>query len=146
MNEKEQGMTLVEVLATLLLTALITTLIWTSISISLKYNIVETKKLKMQQEANYIITAIQSIHRKEKCYKTLISKNEIIISNCENAENQFKMNFETQYQYGDKTDIAEEVMPDIKNEDLKIEILDPENEDRKGIRIYIETKLTRYIP
>nr|WP_269136027.1 prepilin-type N-terminal cleavage/methylation domain-containing protein [Sporosarcina cyprini] len=67
--KKQDGMTLVELLATLLLSSVIILLIWTTIAISMKYNVTETKKLQMQQEANYIITDIQRIHRNAVCYK-----------------------------------------------------------------------------
>ncbi|GKV54431.1 hypothetical protein NCCP2222_03780 [Sporosarcina sp. NCCP-2222] len=71
MLKKQDGMTLVEVLATLLLTSLVIVLIWTTVAISMKYNVTETKKLQMQQDANYIITDIQRIHRKYECYQII---------------------------------------------------------------------------
>ncbi|WP_252502820.1 PilW family protein [Sporosarcina sp. Marseille-Q4943] len=71
MMRKQNGMTLVEVLATLLISSLVIMLVWTTVTISMKHNIVETKKLQMQQEVNYIITDLQNIHRKSKnvCYQ-----------------------------------------------------------------------------
>ena len=59
MIKKQSGMTLVEVLVVLVLSSLVTLLIWTTVSISIKYNINETKKLRLQQEMNYIITKLQ---------------------------------------------------------------------------------------
>ncbi|MBD7983021.1 prepilin-type N-terminal cleavage/methylation domain-containing protein [Sporosarcina sp. Sa2YVA2] len=86
---KERGMTLVEVLVTLLLSSLIIVLISTTIMISMKYNIAESKKTQMQQEANYIITDIQRIHRQYSCYE--IIENEVdeewIIKDCINNKN-----------------------------------------------------------
>lgn len=69
MIRKQKGMTLVEVLASLLITSLVIILIWTTILISIKYNIVESNKIQMQQEVNYIITDLQRIHREFNCYQ-----------------------------------------------------------------------------
>lgn len=85
MIKKESGMTLVEVLATLFLSSLVIMLIWTTVAISIKYNIVETKKLQMQQEANYIITDLQRIHRKYDCYQIKSENGEWSSVNCANG-------------------------------------------------------------
>jgi len=77
-------MTLVEVLVTLVLASLVIALIWTTVSISMKYNITESKKLNLQQEANYIITKLQQEHRQRDCYKIDIKENQVSISNCGN--------------------------------------------------------------
>ena len=69
MFKKQTGMTLVEVLATLLVSSLVIILIWTTVAISMKYNIIETQKLQMQKDVNYIITDIQRIHRNYECYQ-----------------------------------------------------------------------------
>lgn len=80
-------MTLVEVLATLLLSSLVIMLIWTTVAISMKYNIVESKKLQMQQDANYMITDIQRIHRKYDCYKiTEKDSGSWEVQDCENGK------------------------------------------------------------
>ncbi|MCG7344999.1 hypothetical protein MHZ92_12705 [Sporosarcina sp. ACRSL] len=94
-------MTLVEVLAVLLLTALVITLIWTTVLTSMKYNITETKKLKMQQEANYIITDLQQIHRKCDTYRLEERDGKIWLTDCTGvvaqsdkkigSENEFKI-------------------------------------------------------
>ena len=76
-------MTLVEVLVVLVLSSLVILLIWTTVSISMKYNITETKKLRLQQEMNYIITKLQQEHRIRDCYDVSIKVEEISIENCE---------------------------------------------------------------
>ena len=78
----QSGMTLVEVLAVLLLTALVMMLIWTTVLTSMKYNITETKKLKMQLEANHIITDLQQIHRKCDTYKLEERDGQIWLTDC----------------------------------------------------------------
>ncbi|WP_082713398.1 prepilin-type N-terminal cleavage/methylation domain-containing protein [Sporosarcina koreensis] len=85
---RESGMTLIEVLAVLLLTALVMMLIWTTVLTSMKYNITETKKLKMQQEANYIITDLQHIHRKCDTYRLEERDGEIWMTDCTGVDAQ----------------------------------------------------------
>lgn len=82
MKKKERGMTLVEVLATLVLISLVTGLIWTTVSIATKFGVSETSELKLQQEANYIITELQRIHRNCYTYELIIKTDEIKIENC----------------------------------------------------------------
>jgi hypothetical protein len=48
----------------------------------MKYNITETKKLRMQQEANYIITELQQIHRKCDTYKLEERDEEFWMTDC----------------------------------------------------------------
>src|SRR5690606_7167197 len=82
MKKDENGMTLVEVLVTLVLVSLVITLIWTTVMVSMKYNIVETNKLRWQQEANRIITVIQQLHRKCDTYSLTATHQEIQIDHC----------------------------------------------------------------
>ena len=86
MIKKQNGMTLVEVLATLLISSLAIMLIWTTVAISMKHNIVETKKLQMQQEVNYIITDLQRIHRKYDCYQIKNVNGEWSSVDCSNGK------------------------------------------------------------
>lgn len=78
-------MTLVEVLAVLLLTSFVILLIWTTVLTSMKYNITETKKIRMQQEANYVIAGIQRIHRQCDSYTIVKEKEQIWMVNCKNG-------------------------------------------------------------
>lgn len=78
----EKGKTLVEVLATLLLLTLVTGVIWTTISVATKFNVGETSTLKLQQEANYIISELQQVHRNCYEYKLTISTNEVKVTEC----------------------------------------------------------------
>lgn len=87
MKKNEKGMTLVEVLATLVLLSLVTGVIWTTISISTKFNVSETSVLKLQQEANYIVSELQRVHRNCYTYELIITTKEVKILNCKNEEN-----------------------------------------------------------
>lgn len=83
MSKNEQGMTLVEVLAALLLISLVSVIIWTTISIATQFNIGETTSLKLQQEAKYIISELQKVHRTCEEYNITISQKEVSINDCE---------------------------------------------------------------
>ena len=93
---RQSGMTLVEVLAVLLLTAIVVSLIWTTVLTSMNYNITETKKLRMQQEANYIITHLQRIHRKCDTYRLEERDGEIWMTDCTGAVVQSDKNIGTE--------------------------------------------------
>lgn len=86
-RSNEYGITLVELLAVLVLISLVTGIIWTTLSITIKYNNSETTKLQMQQEANLIITKLQSIHRSESCYRLTINDNVFQVDGCTDADN-----------------------------------------------------------
>ena len=94
-----KGMTLIEVLATILLVSIVVVLIWTGVFISMRYNVAETKKLHLQQEANYIITEVQRIHRSCDSYDLTISRNEISVKNCISASSNSKTDFTIAYTY-----------------------------------------------
>ena len=82
MKKNEDGMTLVEVLATLVLLSLVTGIIWTTISIATKFSVSETTELQLQQEANYIISQLQQVHRHCYTYELTITESEIKVENC----------------------------------------------------------------
>jgi prepilin-type N-terminal cleavage/methylation domain-containing protein len=81
--KNEKGVTLIELLAVLVLVSLIVTIIMTTFTISFKYNATETKKLKMQQEANYLVAFILQKHRTLNAYKLSInSDNKLVFKEC----------------------------------------------------------------
>lgn len=86
MKKNEKGMTLIEVLATLVLLSLVTGIIWTSISIATKFNVSETSVLKLQQEANYIVSELQRVHRNCYTYELIITTNEVKVINCKSED------------------------------------------------------------
>ncbi|PIC83858.1 hypothetical protein [Sporosarcina sp. P1] len=129
-------MTLVEVLATLLLVTLVTGLIWTTISISSRSSVLETNKLRLQQEGNYISTEILRIHRTCKEYEFVITPNNVSVENCQIEKSQDRKRFSISegfiYSMGDQMISPEGVRYDIEAdfEDLEIEkfkIISPEN-------------------
>jgi len=82
--KSEDGMTLVEVLATLILMTLVAGIIWTTVSIVTKFNVSETSSLRLQQEANYIIAELQQVHRHCDTYKLTIVRDEVKVAECKN--------------------------------------------------------------
>lgn len=141
MKKNQSGMTLVEVLATLILLSLIGTLIWTTFFTSAKYNIKETTKLHLQQEANYIITKIQQQHRQLDCYQLEITEDAVELFDCENP----KMLIETissDYKY--ESVALQKVEPKLKSGDLrlKLTVKDPLKDSK--LKVDVETTITRY--
>lgn len=66
--ENEEGVTLIELLAALILASIVVVLIMTTFSIGAKYNVSESKKVRLQQEANLVIATITNKHRAGECY------------------------------------------------------------------------------
>lgn len=82
MINNEKGLTLVELLATLTLLSLVTGIIWTTVSISTQFNVSETTNLRIQQEANYILTELQSIHRSCSDYRLTVTEKKVSVNGC----------------------------------------------------------------
>lgn len=91
MSHNQRGMSLIELLATLSLVSLIAVLIWTTFTISIKHNSLETNNLMLQQDANYIATEIQRLHRKCKSYTLIIEFDKVAIKNCESFDEEGKV-------------------------------------------------------
>lgn len=142
MMAKQQGMTLIEVLVTLVLTSLVIMLIWTTILTSMKYNVIETKKIRMQQEINYLITKIQQVHRKNDCYELQIEETRVEMSSCEGTtlyEGTFSNGF------GFVPQSISDIQPREVNLDLSITIFDLTNEAQgKQRSLTVDTVFARY--
>jgi len=61
--ENSKGVSLVELLAALALVSLVAVLIMTTLSIGIKKSVVENDKLRIQQEANILVSKILADHR-----------------------------------------------------------------------------------
>lgn len=139
-------MTLVEVLATIVLVSMVVILIWTGVFISMRYNVAETKKLRLQQDANYIITEIQRIHRSCDKYDLTISKNEIYIKNCILASSSSKPDFTIAniFQYESIPEFKGALIETKKNEsNINFTLTVKDNENEK-IFVEIPTTISRY--
>lgn len=152
MIKKQEGMTLIEVLATLLISSLVIMLIWTTVAISMKYNFVEMKKLRLQQEANRIITEIQQYHRQCEAYELTANHQEIQIKHCVvNGVDQGAKQIANDFYYAIYVDtdleLGENKLYPIDAKginasyDLTLMVSDPAKQNPK---VTIDSKISRY--
>ncbi|MCM3710755.1 hypothetical protein [Sporosarcina luteola] len=107
----------------------------------MKYNITETKKLRIQEEANYIIAEMQRIHRQCDHYEIEIEDTKIAMKNCEGPINgkviSERFNFRGTSYWEGKVDAKRE----NANVDFNLFIKDLENEK---LNVELNTRITRY--
>nr|WP_246231512.1 prepilin-type N-terminal cleavage/methylation domain-containing protein [Sporosarcina jiandibaonis] len=149
-TNNEKGITLVELLAVLVLVSLVSAIVITSFSIAHRHNVVETKKLKLQQEANYIISAVLQKHRDEntECYVLEVSadEHEIVFKDCNGKETILgdKFNYSLTHNAGiEENDSDEEIRIDPKENDL-ITTLIVTDRDNPNLDVAVDTVFTRY--
>lgn len=94
MMKDEKGLTLVELLATLTLLSLVTGVIWATISIATQFNVGETTSIRLQQEANYIISELQQVHRNCYEYELTYNREEIKVNNCKKDDINSPVNYD----------------------------------------------------
>ena len=143
--KNEKGITLIELLAVLVLVSLIVTLIITTFTISFNYNVTETKKLRMQQEANYLITLILQKHRTVEAYElTINSVDELVFKECENEEDDSCQGPESiignEFNYSLSHNPGK-IRPKTKDFPTTLTVTDPKNEK---LKVSVETRFTRY--
>jgi len=148
----EKGMSLVEVLVVLVLISLVATLIWTATSVAFRYNIVETKKMKMQQDANYIISSILQKHRTvNDCYELDIVEDgrKLVYSEC-NDELEQDVILGTVFKYElidvgkepeESISLPIEIYPKIEDLQTILKVSDPEN---NKLFVSVNTIFKRY--
>ncbi|WP_438298178.1 hypothetical protein [Sporosarcina sp. FA15] len=155
MLKNEDGMTLVEVLATLILMTLITGIIWTTVSIATKFNVSETSSLRLQQEANYIIAELQQVHRYCYSYRLTIIRDEVKVAECINdtgesipeydkiISNQFKYRFEDSGEspYINKLYIT----PKDNLELFDFVVIDPVKRNKVEKAVKVPTTISRFL-
>jgi type II secretory pathway pseudopilin PulG len=141
-----KGMTLVEVLATIVLVSAVVILIWTGVLISSKHNVAETKKLRLQQEANYIIAEVQRIHRSCDKYDLTISKNEISVKNCILTSSSSKpdITIANTYQYESTPEYIGKLIETKKNDSSINFTLTVRDIKNKKLFVEIPTTISRY--
>ncbi|WP_039043046.1 prepilin-type N-terminal cleavage/methylation domain-containing protein [Sporosarcina sp. ZBG7A] len=139
MKDNQSGMTLVELLAVLVLVSLVTGIIWTAMNISVKHNALETTKIQLQQDANFIITKIQQKHRSSECYRLIIEEQEVSLRNCEGNQESTEI-IGQEFQYGPLQDI--ELKPKKTSMyELTLEVKDPLN---RRLSVSVPTVISRY--
>lgn len=75
--QNEKGITLIELLAVLLLASIIVGILTTTLSIGLNQKGTQSDKVRLQQEANLVISKITQKHRNGICYNLIDSNEEL---------------------------------------------------------------------
>lgn len=135
----EDGITLVELLAALVLVTLVTAVIWNTVFISMKYTTSETTKLRLQQEANYIITKIQQQHRQLECYELEITEDKIELFDCQDPKLLIEV-ISTDYKYVPVE--LTKVKPKSGDFSLNLTIKDPREDSKLNVKV--DTVISRF--
>ena len=155
-RKNEKGVTLVELLAVLVLVSMVATITFTTLSIATKYNITETKKLKMQQEANYIITKVLQEHRaikdKKSCYNLNVvdEGKQIVLSilmDCTNPNSPKKEIIIADTFLYELTGPADEIYPKEESFKTTLTVKDPKgpkDPTKPRLSVSIDTEFKRY--
>ncbi|QUW22513.1 prepilin-type N-terminal cleavage/methylation domain-containing protein [Sporosarcina sp. Marseille-Q4063] len=144
--KNEKGITLIELLAVLVLVSLIGTLIMTTFTISFKYNVVETKKVKMQQEANYLVSLILQKHRTLDAYELIVtSDDKLVFKECNNVQiptscDGVESIIGSNYHYS-LLDNPGTILPKEKDFSTTLIVKDPKNEE---LNVEVKTRFARY--
>jgi len=138
-KKNESGMTLVEALATLAILSMVVVLIWTTFYISAKHSIMETTKLQLQQEANYILTEVQQQHRQLECYELDIREDRVQLFNCSRAPELIKV-IGKSYKYTVYN--SGEIKPREDNLSFTLTVEDPKGNSK--LKVETETTISRY--
>lgn len=141
MHGNEEGITLVELLATLVIAFFFIGIIYSVAILGMNYFKVETSKTRLQQEANYIITELQRIHREGNCYILSISTNQVVVKDC-SVEEQVEIvssGFNYEVIYDNNGNEIDPLRENVLLEDFVIK--DPEN---NNLKVEISTVISRY--
>ncbi|MEK4403921.1 prepilin-type N-terminal cleavage/methylation domain-containing protein [Sporosarcina sp. FSL K6-6792] len=139
MKKNESGMTLVEALATLTILSMVVVLIWTTFSISTKHSIMETTKLQLQQEANYILTEIQQQHRQLECYTLDIREDRVQLFNCKQTPELIEV-ISTNYKYKEYN--SGDIKPKEGNLSFTLTVKDSKKDSK--LKVEVVTNISRY--
>lgn len=155
--KNEKGITLVELLAVLVLVSLVATLVLTTFTVSFRYNITETKKMKMQQDANYIVSAILQKHRTvNDCYELNIidEGDKLVFSDCKTPAEEVVLGEGFKYELSeleilldDETSVEETIVlpvmvkPKAENLQTTLKVTDPNNDK---LFVTVDTLFKRY--
>lgn len=144
MGKNERGMTLIEILATLILISIICVAIWSTISIVTKNNVGEVTSLRLQQEANYIITSLQQVHRKCANYNLSITSTKVEVSECKDSSGNGLPSFNSivseGYQYSPNIDDME---VESSTDDIDLSPLIVTDQLNKKREVKIKTVISR---
>ncbi|BAQ11593.1 hypothetical protein OXB_3124 [Bacillus sp. OxB-1] len=137
----EKGITLVELLASLALLSMVVILIWTTFFITARYNIAETTKLQLQQEANYILTTIQQQHRYKECYNLKVEGQRLVLEDCDTGDREL---VSSGFDYTLNPEEIDNINPDDEDLHFILSVKDPKEGSK--LKVKVETTISRYRP
>jgi type II secretory pathway pseudopilin PulG len=137
--KNENGLTLIELLATILLSSMVIIILMTTLSIGIKYNVSESKKVRLQQEANLVIATITNKHRDGDCYILDEEGEKLFFYKCDETKSKQGSVTENLFNYDINTN---EFSGNPKKDDLEISltVIDPVNEK---LRVTINSTISR---
>ncbi|MFF2794323.1 type II secretion system protein [Lysinibacillus xylanilyticus] len=138
--KNERGLTLVEVLATLIIFSLVFILVWSIFFQGTNYSKKAVSKNQMQQEANVIISSLNSIHKRSTEYS--VTSNSCSLSIQYTAQNAAKTEVFENSQMCIKlaNSFTNPVNPKTTNVEIKLII---EEKDHPNNKVTINTLLSR---
>lgn len=153
--KNERGVTLVELLAVLVLVSMVATLILTTFFIANRYHLTETRKLKLQQDANYVVTSILQRHRTvRECYELEINiEKKLVFIDCDTLSTEIVIGDSYQYELtnlviGDASPVTlkdpgvkVKVYPRKKDVHVTVKVMDPNN---TNLFVLVNTAFKRY--
>lgn len=140
MHRNEQGLTLLEVLATVIILSIIGIVIWNVFIQGYQFSNKSIKKSQMQQEANYVLTSMKRFHQNSDVpYYINVSGCEITVSNKPEGSDSIVFNH-PQICFSSNFTGRKDVNPERENVNFII-IATDENDNRN--KLSIETVLYR---
>ncbi|WP_269052297.1 hypothetical protein [Sporosarcina sp. G11-34] len=113
----------------------------TTISIGFKYNISESKKVRLQQEANLVIATITNKHRLGECYNLDEKDKKLYFYKCDSDENMILEGSVTGNKFNYEVDTSEfSGYPKKDNLELKLIVIDPDN---SNLKVEIQSTISR---
>lgn len=140
----EDGITLVELLGTLVLVSIVTAVIWNAAFISMRYTATETKKVHLQQEANYVIAQIQLYHRQCDSYVLSVEISGITLEKCKSIRPLSDLIIKNKFRYESSPVFHEELIKSKtigSSTEMELTVSDIE---KNKLKVKIPTTITRY--
>lgn len=122
----ESGISLLELIAALLIASIIVVILMTTFSVGMKHNVSATDQLRLQQDANLIISKITAKHQQGECYNLANTNEQVFVISFDRDKDQMcsiekerTMISNGSYRYSIKTNGFNK---DPKKCDLKLEL------------------------
>lgn len=141
--KNERGLTLVEILATTLILALVSILLWGIFFQSTNYSKKAVSKNQLQQEANVIISSLNSIHKRSIEYSVTVNSCSFSIQHTSNSGTKTEVFENSQMCIKLSNSFTNPVKPkENMYKNINIQLIIEDNNDPKN-KIKIDTLLNR---